>query len=240
MLIELLSTSNYVSYNIKLAEILGLHAAIYLSELMNINDKAIRKDRLSENMFTLKREYIKKRTTLDETEQIAIEDNLLKLGILKKEDDPNAMSINISVLTTLMMTSDESLLNDCKQISSTKAKRQSKEDVVINNVKLCVNTKNRELREAYYAWIESVVARQGWIAKTTVIEAQAAIDKYSNRNLDVALEILKIAAINGYRDMQWAITKYAQNVSTNRINNPNINTNSSYTKVEKQLSSEVF
>lgn len=240
MLIELLSTSNYVSYNIKLAEILGLHAAIYLSELMNINDKAIRKDKLSENMFTLKREYIKKRTTLDETEQIAIEDNLLKLGILKKEDDPNAMSINISVLTTLMMTSDESLLNDCKQISSTKAKRQSKEDVVINNVKLCVNTKNRELREAYYAWIESVVARQGWIAKTTVIEAQAAIDKYSNRNLDVALEILKIAAINGYRDMQWAITKYAQNVSTNRINNPNINTNSSYTKVEKQLSSEVF
>ena len=240
MLIELLSTSNYVSYNIKLAEILGLHAAIYLSELMNINDKAIRKDKLSENMFTLKREYIKKRTTLDETEQIAIEDNLLKLGILEKDDDPNAMSINISVLTTLMMTSDESLLNDCKQISSTKAKRQSKEEAVINNVKLCVNTKNRELREAYFAWIESVTARQGWIAKTTVIEAQAAIDKYSNRNLDVALEILKIAAINGYRDMQWAITKYAQNVSTNRINNPNINTSSSYTKVEKQLSSEVF
>ena len=177
---------------------------------------------------------------MDETEQIAIEDNLLKLGILEKEDDPNAMSINISVLTTLMMTSDESLLNDCKQISSTKAKRQSKEDVVINNVKLCVNTKNRELREAYYAWIDSVVARQGWIAKAIVIEAQTIIDKYSHRNLDVALEILKIAAINGYRDVQWAITKYAQNVSTNRINNPNINTNSSYTKVEKQLSSEVF
>jgi hypothetical protein len=51
VLIELLSTSNYVSYNIKLAELLGLHAAIYISELMNINDKAIRKNKLNDNYF---------------------------------------------------------------------------------------------------------------------------------------------------------------------------------------------
>ena len=65
MLIDLLSTSNYVSYNIRLAELLGLHAAIYLSELMNINDKAIRKNKLNDNYFKLKREYITSRTTFD-------------------------------------------------------------------------------------------------------------------------------------------------------------------------------
>ena len=56
MLIELLSTSNYVSYNTKLAQLLGLHASIYLSELMSINDKAIRKDKTSESSFVLDRE----------------------------------------------------------------------------------------------------------------------------------------------------------------------------------------
>ena len=66
MLIELLSTSNYVSYNIKLAELLGLHPAIYISELMNINDKAIKKDKLEDDYFTLVRSYITARTTLDE------------------------------------------------------------------------------------------------------------------------------------------------------------------------------
>ena len=51
LLIDLLSTSNYVSYNIKLAELLGLHASIYISELMNINDKSIRKNKITDNYF---------------------------------------------------------------------------------------------------------------------------------------------------------------------------------------------
>ena len=73
MLIELLSTSNYVSYNTKLAQLLGLHASIYLSELMSINDKAIRKDKTSESSFVLDREYMTKRTTFDIEEQLEIE-----------------------------------------------------------------------------------------------------------------------------------------------------------------------
>ena len=40
MLIDLIRTDNYVSFNVQLAHIVGLHAAIYLSELLNINSKA--------------------------------------------------------------------------------------------------------------------------------------------------------------------------------------------------------
>ena len=39
MLIELLSSSNYVNFNIKIAQILGLKPAIYLSQIMDINEK---------------------------------------------------------------------------------------------------------------------------------------------------------------------------------------------------------
>jgi hypothetical protein len=41
MLIELLSMSNYGNYNIKVAHILGLEAAIYLNELLNIKDSNV-------------------------------------------------------------------------------------------------------------------------------------------------------------------------------------------------------
>lgn len=232
MLIELLSTSNYVSYNIKLAEILGLHTAIYLSELMNINAKAIRKDKLDENKFTLQRDYIKSRTTLDENEQIDIENKLLKMGILEKGDSPNDMSVNINVLTTLAMSQDESLINNCKKIASTKSKRQSKEDSIKNAMKLCIQTNNKELREAYYLWIDAVYDRQGWLSKAAVMEAQSTIDKYSNRNLDIALNVLKIAAMNGYRDINWAINKMPQYNSPASFDTPKSS--------PKQLSTEVF
>lgn len=232
MLIELLSTSNYVSYNIKLAEILGLHTAIYLSELMNINAKAIRKDKLDENKFTLQRDYIKSRTTLDENEQIDIENKLLKMGILEKGDSPNDMSVNINVLTTLAMSQDESLINNCKKIASTKSKRQSKEDSIKNAMKLCIQTNNKELREAYYLWIDAVYDRQGWLSKAAVMEAQSTIDKYSNRNLDIALNVLKIAAMNGYRDINWAINKMPQYNSPASFETPKSS--------PKQLSTEVF
>ena len=43
MLIELLSLSNYGHFNVKLANALGLHTAIYINIITDINEKAIRK-----------------------------------------------------------------------------------------------------------------------------------------------------------------------------------------------------
>ena len=59
-------------------------------------------------------------------------------------------------------------------------------------------------------WIESVVSKTKWISPKTVEAAQDAIDEYSHRNLDIALDILKIATANGYVDMIWAIKIYEQ------------------------------
>ena len=80
MLIELLSMSNYVHFNVKLAEILGLHTAIYLGQITDINEKAIRKNKVDENFFTIDREYITKRTTIPEKEQNQIVRNKSAYG----------------------------------------------------------------------------------------------------------------------------------------------------------------
>ena len=61
MLFELLATDMYVSYNVKLAKTLGLTSAIYLSELININRKAIEKNKIKDGYFKINREYIEDR-----------------------------------------------------------------------------------------------------------------------------------------------------------------------------------
>ena len=98
MLIELLSMSNYGNYNIKLASILGLETAVYLNELMNINEKALKKKKITDNSFIIDRKYIESRTTLNPEKQQELEINLIKLGILER-NDADTINLNISSLT---------------------------------------------------------------------------------------------------------------------------------------------
>lgn len=210
MLIELLSTDNYVSYNIKVAQLLGLHAAIYLSELMNINDKAIRKKKVTENTFKLDRKYIASRTTLSEKEQLDIETNLLKLGILKKGETKDDLSLNLTVLTSLLMSQDEKLLENISKLTDLKTSKpkKTKAEAVRDELKKYIETNNEELREAYCDWIDAVYARQGWMSKKSVIHAQRTIDEFTGRDLDIALKLLELASINGHRDIDWTIDLY--------------------------------
>ena len=240
MLIELLSTSNYVSFNVKLADLLGLQPAIYISELMNINDKAIRKDKMTESSFSLDREYVKKRTTLTVEDQLEIENNLIKLGIIEKPtEDVNSVILNINVLTALLMSTDEELLENVEQLVKLKSKKNkpTKAEAIRQNLKSSIVTTNMELIESYSDWIDAVYAKQGWMSKKAVTLGQSVVDNFSKRDLDVALTVISIAAMHGYVDMQWAVNKYQEQYKVKReINYLPKSTN--VTHVE--LSNEVF
>ena len=160
MLIELLSMSNYVYFNVKLAEILGLHTAIYLGQIMDINEKAIRKNKVNENFFTIDREYITKRTTIPEKEQKEIENNLIKIGILERSDkDSNTLLLNLTVLTSILMSPDEDLLKNVEDLAKPK-KSKTKAEKIIENLKENIITPNPELRQAYFDWIDAVYSKE--------------------------------------------------------------------------------
>ena len=53
-----------------------------------------------------------------------------------------------------------------------------------------------------------------------------ALDKFADHNLDVALGVLKIATINQYRDMNWAINNYTKNVRKPVYTKPTVLDNS--------------
>lgn len=239
MLIDMLSTSNQVSFNIKLAELLGLHASIYISELMNIYVKADKKGKLEDNHFKLVRSYMTSRTTLDETEQVEIEDYLLKLGIVEKGAEPDSISLNITNLTAIMMSPDEQLIDKAKKKRkrATSAEKATKDEKIKANLKANLIVQNPELREAYEGWIDAVYDKQGWMSVKCVVVAEKTVDSFSNRNLDVALKLLEIASVHGYRDIQWAISKYNQEFKFSYSTTPEVR---KVATRNTQLSSEVF
>lgn len=243
MLIELLSSSNYVNFNVKLAQILGLKPAIYLSQIMDINEKAIRKNKVDNNYFTIDRKYIENRTTLTRDEQVGIEKDLLDIGILEKNvEKRNTICLNISTLTSIMMTPDEDLLKDISSLSKGKKKR-TKSEVIEDNLKENILTTNMELREAYYEWIESVLTKKGMMTKAAVVHAQPTLDKFCNRNLDVALKVLEIASIHGYEDINWAINSYNKEfkVSYNVPSTPVVKHNNTFNPSPRcRMGEEVF
>lgn len=233
MLFDLLSTDMYVSYNCLLAHTLGLNAAIYISELVNINRKAIRKNLLSNGFFKIDRSYIEQRTTLKKEEQESLDKSLEEINILSIGDSKDFLKVNMDSLTGLMLEKNKKIVEETSKI--VKRGRPSKKDAILKALKAYITTPNNELKEIYYNWIDAVMEKQGWMSKDSVIEGQNVVNNFCGESLESKIKLVKIASIGGLRDMNWAINEYKKNQSSS-INNfkaPNINSFNG-------LSNEVF
>ena len=208
MLFDMLSTDMYVSFNCKLAQRIGLHTAIYVTELLNISRKAYLKGKLyNEKFFKIDRAYIEERTTLSRKEQRELDEILVNLNILQiDESSKDLLCVDADALTGVLLDDRKTVEAKIKPI--VKRKRSSKREEVTLALKNRIETDNPELKTAYEEWIDAVMARQGWMTAAAVVEAQKVIDRYTNKDLDLALELLKIATINGLRDINWAINDF--------------------------------
>lgn len=237
MLFDLFSTDMYVSYNIKLAKILNLTAAIYISELINIQRKAIEKEKLKDGFFKLDRKYIDNRTTLSKADQKDIDAKLKELKILSIGESADLLKLDLDVLTSLIL-GDQEIVSEIVQ--PVKRGRPSKQESIVRQLKANIETTNGELKQAYEDWIDSVCAKNGWMTKIHVLEGQKAIDNYNKeKDLDLALEIIKIATMGGYRDMNWAIDAFEKKYKKDF----NSKFNTQPTPVQKprlKMSNEVF
>lgn len=214
MLLDIFSSSNFVNYNIKLAQIFGLAEAVYLGQLLDINKKAVKKGALEENFLIIDRKYIEDRTTLSEEKQNNIDEKLMQVGILQKRNT-NSVSIDLNRLLSIICCDDDFVIEDLRSVFKKTSKRVSKSQAIIDELKSNIKTTNAELIAAYNEWIETVYTKQGWMSKKSVVLAQDVIDNFSNHNLDVALQVINIATVNGYRDMTWAINLYQKNFKVN-------------------------
>lgn len=217
---------NYIICNTSLIRELGLECAVYLSEILNQCN--------SEYYTTIDRNAIYDRIYLSIQEQLELDKKLLDLNLIKKQSDTIFVQINQLCDFLDVQTNVQIVNQPIKEKSAKPTKAEKRELVNKNRLKAYVRTTNSELRDAYAKWIDSVFAKQGWMSDAAVIIAQDEVDKYTDRDLDLALEILKIAAINGYRDITWAINYYDKNKSTFALNSKTA------TDTPITLSDEVF
>lgn len=208
MVLDLLSTDMQISFNLKLAHRIGLHAAIYLGELLNINKKAVIKNKVTDGgFFKIDRNYIEQRTTLTRPEQKELDETLKSLQVLKADNtSKDLININVDSITGLLLDDNDTLVDKITQ--PVKKKRVTKADAIRASLKEAITTTNPELRAAYEEWIDAVILRQGWMSVASIREGQELVDKYTNRDLDIALSVIRIGAINGWRDISWAINAY--------------------------------
>lgn len=217
MLVELLSQSNYQSFNIKLAQLLGLETSIYLSALIDINEKAIRKDKVIEgDFFSIDRDYITKRTTLAKNKQEKIETELNKAGLIELSNEH--IKLCLDTLTSLVMSEDENLEKDLSNFKKA-VNSKSKSDFILESVKRNIDSSlPYELIKAYSEWLDAVYAKFGFVSKQTLASAQKEVDNAANHNLDKAIEIINIATGRGWRDLKWAVKVYnEQHPCNNRV-----------------------
>ena len=92
-----------------------------------------------------------------------------------------------------------------------KKKGITKTQAHINMLKGKIFTDSPLLQQAYCDWIDSVYEmKKGVISAQSVTIQQDELYKYASGNVDKMVDILKIATVNGYRNIEWAINRYAE------------------------------
>ncbi len=214
MLADLIATDNYLNFNIKLANLIGLHAAVYVAELTNIYTKAYSKKKLDDkNNFIVDRSYIKQRTTLEIAEQKEIDKSLINLDLLKVDKgNVDKLNFDFNRLASIVTSEDINLINNVKDLTNTKnngGKKQTQRQVVINKLKSIASHPNEELDQAYKDWVDGVYANpKGFLSNRSIKIFMQSVDDYAKGDLDLALKIIEIATVNGYRECQWAINVF--------------------------------
>ena len=247
MLTDLMCTDNYVSYNVKVANVMGLHAAVYVNELLNITQKAIQKRKLTDGYVTIDRDYILRRTTIFPEEQVTIDKKLVGIGVIEVcPDNPDKLTLNVDALASLVAADDAALLKKVHKLTQVKtvtsaSTKMSMRQKTILELKEFVKCSNDELLDAYKSWIDGVYANpRGFLSKKAILIFQKEVDEFARGDLDLALKILEIATVQGYRCAEWAINKFKAEYAKDFYAGYKSSNPSNPVRREVSLSEEVF
>lgn len=216
MLLDALDQRNYITVNTRAVQLFGLNAAFYLTELFTIYTKAKDKGKLiDDHFFKVDRKYLTARTSLSTEEQLICDANLIKVGVMKKSvDDPDIIKIDPNQYLSLLSNEDVRLVDDIRKQMKTlhpKGVKASQRQIIINNLKNGIECSNYELLTALRNWVDGVFANpKGFLSKTAIKVFQDTLNNYTKGDLDMALRIVEIATIQGYKNCDWAIKIYEE------------------------------
>lgn len=224
MLVDILNSYNYISFNIDAANILGLNAAVYCAEVLNIYKKAIIKDKtIDEAYFKLDRSYISNRTSLTIEDQLKVEANLSKIGLITKQtNNPDNIKIDVELYASIISSEDKKLIKDISskvKIKDPRGVKMTQRHMIQEALKKNIVCPNEELLNSLKDWVDAIYSNpNGYLSKKTIEMFQTTLDTYTKGDLDLALRLVKIATIQGWKDCEWAIKSYEQDQAYTKKN----------------------
>lgn len=238
MFIDLLNTENYVQFNVKTANIFGLHTAIYLQLLLSVFEKAQRKNKLIDGYVKLDRSYVTSLTTLSANEQMSIDKQLIQSKVIEKLDD-NLIKLDVDMYASLI--SDDDVARVKKLASSVKTKdeqRVARKVKLIENLKKHIQCSNTKVYVALSNWIDAIMSIRALSAQAVDI-FQDKLYEYTKGDADIAVEIINIAIAQCWTECDWAINSY---IKSNKMKERTQVTSVRVTEQKKstELSEETF
>ena len=247
MLLDIFYEDNNLIINCKSIKLFGISTAAYFSVLISIYKKAYRKNKMENGYFKVNREYIQELLDMPIEEQLINDSNLMKTSIINKSpEDPNKIKIDLNMYVSLLNDEDIKLIKDVrKQMKVTRPKgvKKSQRQLQINALKNCIECSNYELLTALRDWVDGVYANpNGFLSKLAIKTFQDTLNNYTKGDLDLALKIVQIASIQGYRNCDWAINEYerSKNIKQRNFLNNNIRVTEQEVAKEEDLSNQIF
>ena len=215
MLSDVVSPSSYLTFNIKVAQVIGLLNAVYCAELLDIYSKAKRKEKLDENQFfVVDRNYIKVRTTISSEEQYLCDSALSKVNLIEiSTESPNKIYFNVEKFMKIIAEEDmkaitklyRKTLLPTNEFEANKLKRENVRETLHKTV--CVT--NERIQEALCSWIDVIFNNKKlFITKATVEMFQKTLCEYVQSDVEKAIKIINNAKAFGFTDCLDAISSY--------------------------------
>lgn len=212
MLVDLLSSDNYISVNISMIKLFGLSGAVYCSELLSIYNKAKRKQKIEDGYITVDRNYIMERTTITVEEQLKFDVAWTKLNLLTKNpDNPDNIRLDLELLLSLFTSTTMSQFKDIAQkaqVTKTGGNVDAKREALRRRLRDGIQCQDYRVLCALQDWVDSVFNYGKGLSKQAVQLFQTTLMSYVKNDMDAALSIVQIATAQGWQNCNWAIGQY--------------------------------
>ena len=215
MLVDVLSSDNYLYVNVGAVKILGLNNAIYCSELLRIFRKASKKKKIDDKgFFKVDRTYLKSRTSLSFDEQVECESNLSKVKLVTiSKEQLDTIKFDDKMYMSIITQEDTKFLNDvAKKVKASKANvKEVKRDRIILALKENISFTDDDIHSALEHWIDVIFSNKKMLmTKETVAEFEDTLIDYCKTDKQKILRLIEISTAQGWKNCLWAIKAYEQ------------------------------
>lgn len=217
--LDIAGNSSYGRYNRKFAHLVGLEAAVYWSEILEVLDRVLEKKTFDmDGWFVLNRDYIKKRTTFSEEKQRECEDILSHLEIYQvSPDNQNRVRCDVKAFIKIIAEDDIETVKEVKAIAKAATKTAKAESKKAGIISMLVNSlsESAEVTEKYRQYLE-IAYNKGLCQKAKLKNFADEINQFTSDD-SVKIQLLNIGIEKAYTKAEWIINAYTRSATSKSV-----------------------